>query len=155
VLPGEAEVALDHEPVSLRLPAQAHHYLLLGHHFRLRQLRKLEQKIQKHCFRIHPFKLLRASFLIPFIFTHVYNTVHIQIIISFKQCSGSMTLWWIRIRGSMPLTNGSGSGFGFGSWIQILLFSSLTFKMPAKNKFFNTIFSACYVLKVHLHYFQR
>ncbi len=31
---------------------------------------------------------------------------------------------WIRIgiRGSMPLTNGSGSGFG--SWIRILLFSS-------------------------------
>ncbi len=41
------------------------------------------------------------------------------------------TLGWIRIRirGSMPLTNGSGSG----SWIRILLFSSLTFKMPAKN----------------------
>jgi hypothetical protein len=40
-------------------------------------------------------------------------------------------LGWIRIRirGSMPLTNGSGSG----SWIRILLFSSLTFKMPAKN----------------------
>ncbi len=49
-------------------------------------------------------------------------------------------LGWIRIRisGSMPLTNGSGSG----SWIRILLFSSLTFKMPVKNKFFNTIFSA-------------
>jgi hypothetical protein len=39
----------------------------------------------------------------------------------------------IRIRGSMPLTNGS------GSWIRILLFSSLTFKMPAKI-IFNTIF---------------
>jgi hypothetical protein len=38
-------------------------------------------------------------------------------------------LGWIRIRGSMPLTN----GFGSGSWIRILLFSSLTFKMPAKN----------------------
>ncbi len=41
-------------------------------------------------------------------------------------------LVWIRIRiqirGSMPLTNGSGSG----PWIRILLFSSLTFKMPAK-----------------------
>ncbi len=36
-------------------------------------------------------------------------------------------LVWIRIRGSMPLTNGS------GSWIWILLFSSLTFKIPAKN----------------------
>jgi hypothetical protein len=42
-------------------------------------------------------------------------------------------LGWIRIRirGSMPLTNGS--GFGSGSWIRILLFSSVTFKMPAKN----------------------
>ncbi len=42
-------------------------------------------------------------------------------------------LGWIRIRirGSMPLTNGP--GFGSGSWIRILLFSSLTFKMPAKN----------------------
>jgi hypothetical protein len=38
-------------------------------------------------------------------------------------------LEWIRIRGFMPLTN----GFGSGSWIRILLFSSLTFKMPAKN----------------------
>jgi hypothetical protein len=36
-------------------------------------------------------------------------------------------LGWIRILGSMLLTNGS------GSWIRILLFSSLTFKMPAKN----------------------
>jgi hypothetical protein len=42
-------------------------------------------------------------------------------------------LGWIRIRirGSMPLTDGSGSGSG--SWIRILLFSSLTFKMPGKN----------------------
>jgi hypothetical protein len=55
----------------------------------------------------------------------------------FDQCCGSMTFWgWIRIRGSMPLTNGSGSG----SWIRILLLSSLTFKMPTKNYFFNTIF---------------
>jgi hypothetical protein len=38
-------------------------------------------------------------------------------------------LGWIRIRGSMPLTNGSGSG----SWTRVLLFSSLTFKMQAKN----------------------
>ncbi len=55
----------------------------------------------------------------------------------------------IRIRGFMPLTNGS------GSWIRILLFSSLTFKMPAKNKFFNTIFSAYYFLKLHLHHFLK
>ncbi len=36
----------------------------------------------------------------------------------------------IRIRGSMPLTNGS------GSWIRILLFSSLTFKNHQKTNFF-------------------
>ncbi len=64
-------------------------------------------------------------------------------------------LGWIRIRirGSMPLTNGSGfgSGFGSGSWIRILPFSSLTFKMPAKN----TIFSAYFLLKLHLHHFSK
>jgi hypothetical protein len=60
-------------------------------------------------------------------------------------------LEWIRIRGSMPLTDGSGSG----SWIRILLFSSLTFKMPTKNNFCLNIFSAYYILKVHLHNFPR
>ncbi len=62
-------------------------------------------------------------------------------------------LGWIRIRirGFMPLTDGSGSG----SWIRILLFSSEIFKMPAKNQFFNTIFSAYYFLKVHLHPFSK
>ncbi len=71
---------------------------------------------------------------------------------SWMQCCGSMTFWeWIRIRGSMPLTNGS----GFASWIRILLFSSLTFKMPAENKIFNTIFSAYYFLKVQLHHFSK
>jgi hypothetical protein len=49
------------------------------------------------------------------------------------QCSGSMTFWSGSDpdpdRRSVPLTNGSGSG----SWIRILLFSSLTFKMPTKN----------------------
>jgi hypothetical protein len=66
-------------------------------------------------------------------------------------------LGWIRIRirGSMPLTNGSGSGFGSVSWIRILLFSSLTFKMPAKNYFFNTIFSTYYFLKLHLYHFTK
>jgi hypothetical protein len=39
--------------------------------------------------------------------------------------------------------------------IRILLFSSLTFKMPAKNKFFNIISSAFYFLKLHLHYFSK
>jgi hypothetical protein len=51
-------------------------------------------------------------------------------------------LGWIRIRirGSMPLINGSGSE----SWI--LLFSPSTF---------NTIFSAYYFLKVRLHHFLK
>jgi hypothetical protein len=43
--------------------------------------------------------------------------------------SVSAILVWIRFRGSMLLTNGSGFGSG------ILLFSSLTFQMPTKNKF--------------------
>jgi len=78
----------------------------------------------------------------------------------FFQCCGSMTFWgliWIRIRHrrSMPLTDGSGFGFGSGSWIRILLFASLTFKMQAKNKFFNTIFSTSYFLKLHLHHFSK
>ncbi len=34
-------------------------------------------------------------------------------------------------------------------------FSSLTSKMPAKNKFFNTIFSAYDFLKLHLHHFSN
>jgi hypothetical protein len=38
-------------------------------------------------------------------------------------------LVWIRIRGSMPLTNGSGSGSGFG----LFLFSLLTFNLPTKT----------------------
>ncbi len=59
-------------------------------------------------------------------------------------------LGWIRIRGSMPVTNGS--GFGSGSWIRI---SSLNFKMPVKNKFFNTILPAYYFLKLHLHHFSK
>ncbi len=59
-------------------------------------------------------------------------------------------LGWIRIPiqilGSMPLTNGS--GFGSGSWLRILLFSSLTFKMPAKNNFFLliTFWSYIYII---------
>jgi hypothetical protein len=52
----------------------------------------------------------------------------------------------IRIRGSMPLTNGS------GSWI--LQFSSLAFKMPKKNRFL-FCFSAYFFLKVHLHHFSK
>jgi hypothetical protein len=47
-------------------------------------------------------------------------------------------LGWIRIQihSAMPMTNRSGTGSG--SWNQILLFSSLTLKMSAKNQFFNT-----------------
>jgi hypothetical protein len=62
-------------------------------------------------------------------------------------------LGWIRIRirGSMPLTNGS----GFGSWIRILLFSSLTFKIQHKTNFLNTIFSVYYFLKLHLNHFSE
>jgi hypothetical protein len=37
----------------------------------------------------------------------------------------------------------------------ILLFSSLTFKMPAKKLIFNKKFSAYYFLKVHLHHFSK
>ncbi len=53
-----------------------------------------------------------------------------------NKCCGSITFW-------------------VGSWIRILLFSSLTFIMPAKIKFFNTIFSAYYFLKLHLHHFSK
>jgi hypothetical protein len=60
-------------------------------------------------------------------------------------------LGWIRIRGSMSLTNGSGSG----SWIRILIFSSLTFQMPAKNNFLHIFFSTYYFLKLHLHHFSK
>jgi hypothetical protein len=64
-------------------------------------------------------------------------------------------LGWIRIRirGFMPLTNGSGSGLGSG--IRILLFSSLTFKIQQKTNLFNKIFSSYYFLQLHLHYFSK
>ncbi len=61
----------------------------------------------------------------------------------------------------MTFWGGSGSGSADPCLWQmnpddrILLFSSLTFKMPAKNKFFNTIFSACYFLNLHLHRFSK
>ncbi len=57
----------------------------------------------------------------------------------------------IRIRGSMPLTNGSGSESGSGS----CFFSSLTFKMPTKKIFSFNIYSVHYFLKVHLHNFLK
>jgi hypothetical protein len=43
-------------------------------------------------------------------------------------------LEWIRIRESMPLTNGS--GFRSGSWIRILLFLSLTLQDASKKLIF-------------------
>ncbi len=46
-------------------------------------------------------------------------------------------------------------GFGSASWIRILLFSSLTFKMPTKNYFLFFIFSDNYFLKVHIHHFSK
>ena len=49
---------------------------------------------------------------------------------------------WIRIRGSMPVTNGS------GSWIRILLFSSLTFMMPAKTKILTQFVQLISVLRI-------
>ncbi len=76
------------------------------------------------------------------------------------QCSRSMTFWCgsgsrsgsadrIRIRGSMPLTNGSGSV----SRIRILLFLSF-WPSRCQQKTNLTLFS-CYFLKVHLHYFSK
>ncbi len=56
-------------------------------------------------------------------------------------------LEWIRIRGSILLTN--------GSRIRTLLFSSLTFKKPTKNNFCLNIFSAYYCLKTHFHNFPK
>ncbi len=57
-------------------------------------------------------------------------------------------LVWIRIwiRGSMPLTNGSGSGFGSGSCYLRLWLSKLIYTKS---------FSAYYFLKVHLYHFSK
>ncbi len=52
-------------------------------------------------------------------------------------------LVWIRIRGSMPLTNGSGSCY-FRHWPQ-----------DANKNFFFFNCSAYYFLKVHLHHFSK
>jgi hypothetical protein len=63
-------------------------------------------------------------------------------------------LVWIRIRGSRPLTNGSGSG----SWIRILdpypAIFVIDLQGASKKKFLYQFF-ACYFLKVHLHYFSK
>ncbi len=77
----------------------------------------------------------------------------------------------IRIRGSRPLTNGSGSGSCYFRhwpsrsqqktnlkkklfWFRILLFSSLIFKKPTKNEFKKS-YSGYYFLKAHLHHFSK
>jgi hypothetical protein len=52
----------------------------------------------------------------------------------------------IRILGSVPLTNGSGSGSGSCSFRQ-----KVTFKIPTKNNFFSQSFSAFSFLRVYLH----
>jgi hypothetical protein len=104
------------------------------------------------CRSYHPFfgetdKVLTSQRPSPEIIIPVYKHRHSQelyIAVPYKQKFLNVVskkpvlrihdiLGWIRIRirGSMPLTNESRSGSG--SWIQILLFSSLTFKMPAKN----------------------
>jgi hypothetical protein len=62
-------------------------------------------------------------------------------------------LGWIRIwiRGSMPLTNGSGSGCGSGS----CYFSSMTFPRSQQKTNCLKSFFAYYFLKVLVHHFQR
>ncbi len=71
---------------------------------------------------------------IPYV-THQQIQCHLKPVFRIHDILG-----WIRIRilGSMLPTNGS--GFGSGSWIRILLFSSLAFKMPAKNYFLTQFF---------------
>ncbi len=63
-----------------------------------------------------------------------------------NQCCGSMTFW---------CGSGSGSADPYLWLIRILLFSSLTFKMPKKNFFFLKSIPAYYFLKVHLHNFSK
>ncbi len=54
----------------------------------------------------------------------------------------------IRIRGSMPLTNGYGSGFGSGSFF-------VTDLQDANKKKFILFFLLYYFLKIHLHLFSK
>ena len=59
-------------------------------------------------------------------------------------------LVWIRIRGSMPLTNKSGSGCGSGSFYFHHWPSRRQQKTNLKKSY-----SAYYFLKVHLHHFSK
>ncbi len=56
----------------------------------------------------------------------------------------------VRIRGSMPLTNGSGSG----SWIGSCYFCYWPSRCQQKTNFFLS-FSAYFFLKVNLHHFSK
>ncbi len=56
-------------------------------------------------------------------------------------------LGWIRIRGSMPRINGSGSGSCY--------FRHWPSRCQQKTNFFNTIFSAHYFFTVHLHHISK
>jgi hypothetical protein len=64
-------------------------------------------------------------------------------------------LGWIRIRGSMPLTSGS------RSWIRMRILDPdpaifvIDLQDASKKLIFNTIVSAYYFLKVHLHIFSK
>ncbi len=62
-------------------------------------------------------------------------------------------LLWIRIRGSMPLTNGSGCGSGFGSGCGSCYF--IIDLQDANKKLIFKIAYAYYFLKVHLHNFSK
>jgi hypothetical protein len=73
---------------------------------------------------------------------------HIELVLRIHDILGWIRIR-IRIRGSMPLTTGS------GSCIRILPFWSYTFKMLAKINFFYTIFSAYYFLKLNFHHFSK
>ncbi len=76
-----------------------------------------------------------------------------KFLLSFMQCSGSMTFW-----------GGSGSGSGSSDPCFRLMDSDpdpdpaifvIDLQDASKELIFNTIFSAYYFLKVHLHNFQR
>jgi hypothetical protein len=68
-------------------------------------------------------------------------------------------LGWIRIRirihRSMPLTNGSGSGSGIRIRDPDPAIFVIDLQDASKKLIFNTIFSAYYSLKLHLHHFSK
>ncbi len=69
----------------------------------------------------------------------------LPLVLCYDQRCGSLTFWC----GSDPDPWIHASEY----WIRILLFSSLTVKMPTKNYFKKN--SASYFLKVHLHHFSK